>query len=112
MPGTQDSIHLDFAHTFYDVALALFNLNIVLQVTSVLEEVFIHITKCSITQKEFHLICNETATLPMCTELGLGAVHGHFVHLGILACEVYEAAPLLEHVWCNLDHRHHHHHNL
>ena len=48
----------------------------------------------------------------MCTELDLGAAHGHSVHLGILASEVYEAAPLLEHVWCNLDHRHHHHHNL
>ena len=47
----------------------------------------------------------------MCTELDLGAAHS--VHLGILASEVYEAAPLLEHVWCNLDHRYHHHlHNL
>ena len=113
MPGTQDSIHLDFVHTFYDVALALFNLNIVLQVTSVLEEIFIHIPKS--TQKEFHLICKETPTVPsnaMCTELDLGAAHGHSVHLGILASEVYEAAPLLEHVWCNLDRRHHHHHNF
>ena len=42
MPGTQDTIHLELVHTFYDVALALFNLNIVLQVTSVLEEIFIH----------------------------------------------------------------------
>ena len=71
------------------------------------------IPKFSMTLKEFHLICKETATVPMYTELDLGAAHGHSVHLGILASEVYEAAPLLEHVWCNLDHRHHHHlHNL
>ena len=76
------------------------------------------IPKFSMTLKEFHLICKETATVPMCTELDLGSAHGHSVHLdghsvhlGILACEVYEAAPLLEHVWCNLDHRHHHHHH-
>ena len=55
---------------------------------------------------------NTNSANAMCTELDLGAAHGHSVHLGILASEVYEAAPLLEHVWCNLDHRHHHHNNI